>query len=119
MFSFKLFSLGFLTPRVAVEKLYLSIYALTYLKGKFLVSQSIDGKPYKATVSFNLSVERLGKYEINFALLMYCNQENCDSAQDYIEITNSLTEQSFGKKNGQKFFLKDLDKENKWILKKI
>ena len=42
---------------------------------------------------------------------MYCNQDNCTKAQDYIEITLL--------KITQRLFLKDLERENKWISKKI
>ena len=48
---------------------------------------------------------------MNFMLLMFCNQENCNVAGDYIEIT-------FLKIN-RKFLLNDIEKENKWISKKI
>jgi hypothetical protein len=49
--------------------------------------------------------------EMNFVLLMFCYLENCNVAEDYIEIT-------FLKIN-QKFFLNDIGQENKWISKKI
>ena len=48
---------------------------------------------------------------MNFVLLMFCYEENCNAAEDYIEIT-------FLKIN-RKFHLNDIGQENKWISKKI
>ena len=79
-------------------------------------AQSLTGNPFTSTTSLSLKFNDIGKYSFHFHMLMYCGQIGCENAQDYIEIA-FLSSDSRSIKQSKKFYLKDLEQENKWIEK--
>lgn len=51
-----------------------------------------NGDPYFGELSIPIYLPSDGFYEISFYVLMYCNQPECDEAQDSIKVSVGQTE---------------------------
>lgn len=63
--------------------------------GNFLVAVSPeDGSEFSSKIKFKVNVDIIGKYRIEFATFMFCDNSNCSKASDHITIVAR-----FGKQN--------------------
>ena len=66
-----------------------------------------------------LTIQEPGEYLARFHVLMLCNKEGCEEAQDYI----SITVNDANDKNATIFYteykLRDLEMEKKWIQQEV
>ena len=45
-----------------------------------------DSTTFESTLSVNVNLPSSGQYEASFDVLMYCDQTNCETAEDYIQL---------------------------------
>lgn len=77
-----------------------------------------NGENYESSAALEVSLPRLGLYDISFYVYMYCNAgEECVDANDYLSISSSDANQRISELATVK--ITDLQEQNKWERKVI
>ena len=86
--------------------------------GSFHYAKAGAAKPEPFTAEFLLPTITLpapGDYLAKFYILMYCNKEGCDEAQDFISLSVSDANNENQNVAFKEYTLKELEMEKKWI----
>ena len=89
--------------------------------GNFHYSRSVTKfDPYVVEFLFpTITIQDPGDYLAKFYILMFCNKEGCEDAQDYISVTVNDANKGNATVLYKEYKLKDLEMEKKWIQREV
>ena len=90
--------------------------------GKFHFAKAGAANPSPYTVEYlfpTIKLPELGDYVARFYILMLCDKEGCEDAQDYISVTVNDANKGNATVLYKEYKLKDLEMEKKWIQREV
>ncbi len=74
-----------------------------------------DGSAFELNYNIEVTLEEEGEYEIHYFVLMYCSENDCDQAEDFIQFSTNIKSLPPDEQISNFIKLDNIAAQNKWI----